>query len=198
MIRRLLAFIVVVGLTASVSAQPITDYFDATFDYAGGLVSGGGSGYNGGHWYQYPSGWWNQWFYDHPYDPDRWKEIHIEFDAAPLDPSLDLYLEFAVNWSTPEWSALGYGDTLPPTPEFDENLYIERDTLLETDFFFEPYPEHFVFDYIIPYYNPEWVSIDIRGWNFVITNGVIIHDCVPAPGALALLGLAGLVRRRRR
>jgi hypothetical protein len=32
--------------------------------FAGGTF-GGGSGYNGGFWCEYASGWWSQWFYDH-------------------------------------------------------------------------------------------------------------------------------------
>lgn len=192
----LLAFIV-----APATAQPITDAYYVTVDYDMYLVAGGGSGYNGGTWYEYPSGWWNEWFYDHPFDPNRWKEIHIEFDAYYMDDAYDAWLEFAVNWSTPAWSDLGYGDTLPPTPDFDETLYIERFTLLETEWFLpgtgQDY-EHFVFDYVVPDYNPEWVSIDVWGWNFEIVNGIIVHECVPEPGALSLLALGGLALLRRR
>jgi hypothetical protein len=203
--RVMLALAVAFGLSAAATAQPIEDQFFVSLDPSGNLLGGGGSGFNNGAWYYYPdTGWYNQWFYDHPFDPDRWKTIHIEFDAAPLNPGdPDLFLELAVNWSTPEWSGLGFGDSLPPVPGapgFDEPLHIERFTLLETSFFFEPYPEHFEFDYVIPDYNPEWVSIDVYGWNVEIINGIIIHDCIPAPGALALLGVAGMLgasRRRR-
>lgn len=202
--RVMLALAVAIGLSASSYAQPIEDQFFISLDANSNIVDGGGSGFGGGEWYYYPDTlWYNQWFYDHPFDPNRWKTIHIEFDAAPLLPGAGLFLEFAVNWSTPEWSDLGFGDSMPPipgAPGFDEPLHIERFTFIETDFLFDPLPEHFVFDYIIPDYNPEWVSIDVWGWNFEITNGVIIHDCIPSPGAIALIGVAGLlgVPRRRR
>jgi hypothetical protein len=198
MLAALAALFLVVG---PATGQPIVDDWYVTVDYDENLIAGGGSGFNNGFWYDYPSGWWNQRFYDHPFDDTRWKEIHVEFDAYYVDDLSDAYLEFAVNWSTPEWSQLGFGDTLPPTPDWDETLYIMRDTRLTTDFFF-PLPgddyEHFVFDFIIPGYNPEWVSIDVYGWNFEIINGVIIHECVPEPATLALLAMGGLLLARRR
>ena len=183
------------------TAQPIVDDWFITADYDGFLVGGGGSGFNNGMWYEYPSGWLNQWFYDHPFDSTRWKEVHVEFDAYYLDDLQDTYLEVAVNWSTPEWSLLGFGDTLPPTPAYNEELYIERATRLSTDFFFPPMGqnfEHFEFDYVIPDYNPEWVSIDVSGWNFEIVNGVIIHECLPEPSTICLLAFGGLTLLRRR
>ena len=41
-----------------------------------------------------------------------------------------------------------------------------------------PLVQHFSMDYTIYSYNPEWVSIDVMGCNFVITNGLLNHDCV--------------------
>ncbi len=192
----------VVFATSPASAQPVHDTFYVAVDAGMNLVpsESGGSGYNGGEWYYYPDTvWWNEWFYNAPYDPNRWKEIHIEFLAQLLDPGdPDMFLEFAVNWSTPEWSALGLGR--PPLPgDQPELTYIERFTLLETDFFFDPQPEFFEFDYVIPDYNPEWVSIDVWGWNFQIIEGNIWHECVPEPGTAMLLavGAVALLRRRR-
>ena len=195
----LLAFLTAVFmLAAPATAQPIVDNWYATVDYDGFLVGGGGSGFNNGAWYEYPSGWLNQWFYDHPFAEDRWKEVHVEFDAYYLDDMQDTYLEVAVNWSTPEWSLLGFGDTTPPTPAYPEAEYIERWTMLETDFFLGGPYEHFSFDYTIPDYNPEWVSIDVYGWNFEIINGVITHECIPEPSTVCLLALGGLALLRRR
>ncbi len=172
--------LIIALLVSGVRSEPITDtfWFDMHPEGMGG--DGGGSGYNWGKWYIYDSGWINQWFYDHPFDTNRAKIIHIEFDVSHYESGWPSVLEFAVNWSTPEWSYLGYGDTTPPTPDLvgqDEAFYIERVTLE----YFDPVPDevtHYSFDYVIPDYNPEWVSIDVRGDNFIIFNGVIEHECV--------------------
>ncbi|MFO7914608.1 MAG: hypothetical protein R6U43_02835 [Candidatus Krumholzibacteriales bacterium] len=171
---------VAIFAAADLQAEPIEDTFYVTLDSYGYYVSGGGSGFNGGTWYVYPSGWKNEWFYDHPFDSQRGKIIHIEFDMVARDPAINSDICFAVNWSTPEWSDLGYGDTTPPTPDLvgtDESLYIFREILLTIC----PVPEqvtHYVFDVTVWDYNPEWVSIDVDGENFEITNGTITHDCV--------------------
>lgn len=199
--RLFLLAAVVVFATSPASAQVVHDSYYVAVDANLNLVpsQSGGTGYNNGEWYYYENTvWWNEWFYNAPYNPDRWKEIHIEFLGQRFDPAdPDMYLEFAVNWSTPEWSALGLGR--PPLPgDEPEALYIERFTFIETDFFFAPEPEFFVFDYVIPDYNPEWVSIDVWGWNFQI-DGQIWHECVPEPGTAAFIaiGVFALLRRRR-
>jgi hypothetical protein len=157
---------------------PIRNRFWVSFDATGTLVSGGGEdAYPRGDtvWFYYPSTeWWNIWFYDHPFDPERYKKIVIDFDVVPYEPSLPSYIEVALNWSTPVWPP---GEP-PPLPPFDppeaETLFIERHTVLAIDYFEGPYS----FAYTIPDYNPEWVSVDVRGWNFAV-EGVIIHECVP-------------------
>ncbi|HSG29854.1 MAG TPA: hypothetical protein VLA34_15335, partial [Candidatus Krumholzibacterium sp.] len=58
-------------------------------------------------------------------------------------------------------------------------LYIIRENILDVCDIF-PDVQHVIFDFIIEDYNPEWVSIDVMGCNFVITNGVIIHECAVA------------------
>ncbi len=168
-------------VASNVTAQIVDDFY-ITIGTSCEIVTGGGSGYNEGMWYEYDSGWINEWFYDHQFDPNRGKVIHIEFDLVVLDPANSSNLCFAVNWSTPEWSGLGYGTDYPPIPGvtgFIEAEHIERETLLTAC----PVPvvtTHYIFDYIIYDYNPEWVSIDVMGVNFEITNGVITHDCVVA------------------
>lgn len=160
----------------SASAEPRDDTFYITVG-AGNVLDGGGSGFNLGEWYVYPSMWINQWFYDHPFDPNRGKIIHIEFDWTALDPLCPTNLTVAINWSTPAWSALGYGDAQPPLPDVDEEMMIERETVLYECGNF-PLVQQFSMDYTIEDYNPEWVSIDVMGCNFVITNGTLFHDCV--------------------
>jgi hypothetical protein len=124
--------------------------------------------------------WLNVWFYDHPFDWDRYKVIQLEFMAARLDPESPSFVQIAFNWSTPEWSLEGNppGARRPPLPGEDEDLYIVREIALETDdLTMEPQP--FVFELVIPNYNPEWVSVDVAGFNF-IADGIITHECLEA------------------
>ena len=187
----------------------------------GGATQGCGDGYNNGTWYVYAE-WTNQWFYDGVYDPNRWKVVQIELDVLPVEWDLDPNdpnddyrlesLELVINWTTPEWSALN--EDRPPLPGDDfvdssgspipEDQYIARSALLidinDEQLFSGPESRRYVLNYTIPDYNPEWVSIDVRG-NYFRIEGTINHSCVvPEPGTLTLLGvgLAGLVTRRRK
>jgi hypothetical protein len=165
--------------TVPASAQQVDDNFYVTVG-SGIVLEGGGSGYNGGEWYVYPSNWINQWFYDHPLDYERGKIIRIEFDWTAMDPECTSDITVALNWSTPAWSDLGYGENLPPLPgempSGVESDYIERVTFVDVC---EMVPDtrHVVFNYVICDYNPEWVSIDVMGCNFEIICGVIVHEC---------------------
>jgi hypothetical protein len=172
----LLAIVLIASFAAPAMSQGITDNFWFRMGNDG-TYTGGGSGYMDGTWYEYPSGWINVWFYDHPLDFTRGKIIVVEFDWVTLDPTYGSVITVAINWSTPAWSDLGYGDQYPPLPDMgDEYLYIERFTILDEQGYF-PEPQHFVYDFIIYEYNPEWVSIDVMGENFEILNGVIYHEC---------------------
>jgi hypothetical protein len=156
---------------------PIQNIYQVAVDPNGQFAGGNGTDAYGQGWYTYPSQWINVWFYDHPFDISRFKKIHIEFDLAPFSPTAPSIIEFAVNWSTNIWSISGNppGPRRPPLPGENEEAYIGRATLLQ-----QTTPTgHHVFDFIIPDYNPEWVSIDVRGRNFVIPTGVIIHECLP-------------------
>jgi hypothetical protein len=170
-----IALSLVLLFAVPVTAQQVQDDFFVTVS-TGTVLEGGGSGFAGGEWYEYPSLWINQWFYDHPFTDTRGKIIHIEFDWRTWDTTCVSDITVAVNWSTPEWSYLGFEDSLPPLPGWDEALYIERVTFLDqcrTQIGWE----HVILDYVIWEYNPEWVSIDVRGCNFEIANGVIVHEC---------------------
>jgi hypothetical protein len=164
------------------SSDPITNHFYGALNANGGLAWGGGSDYYGQGWYEYPSGWWNIWFYDHPFDSTRYKEIHVEFRAYPMESGQPAWLEFALNWSTDWWWIEMGGNIGPPLPGEDEEMFIGRHTLF-VDSIFDGYYE---FDYVIPYYNPEYVSIDIQGYNVVVDSGIIIHECKSIDSAQSL------------
>ncbi|HRZ76711.1 MAG TPA: hypothetical protein P5248_05045, partial [Bacteroidales bacterium] len=138
-------------------------------------------------WYAYPTGWWNMWWYNDPFDSLKWKEIRIIFDLQPLDPGIPSKVVVAANYSTPEWSLVA--DTSmnhqPPLPGFqglNEALHIVRDTLVlfPANTMLPPI-QHFELVAVVPDYNPEWVSVDIMGNNFLVLAGSIIHECLPPP-----------------
>jgi len=167
--------------------DPDMDNFSITINPDGSFGGGGGSGYVDpgvptAPWYYYENtGWWNQWFYDGIFDPNRDKIVHIEFYAYQPFPDFDSYIEVAVNWSTPDWPPEPQPEPVPPLPPLtpeEEDKYIRRETLL-----IEAWPPFwpgnvYTLDYIIRDYNPEWVSIDVMGYNFSIDNGIIEHSCV--------------------
>jgi len=158
-------------------SAPTTNNWWVAVDPGGAVVWGDGVDAYGDGWYFYPlEDWWNIWFYDHPLAYDRYKVVHIEFDAFPMEPGPTM-LELAVNWSTPLWSEIGNppGPRRPPLPDDgNEEGFIGRQILFVNN---NP-AGHYIVDYIIEDYNPEWVSIDIRGFNYVIETAWITHECV--------------------
>ncbi len=155
--------------------MPLHNEFYVAFDPSGTFLGGGGTNPYGQGWYEYPSGWWSIWFYDHPYDPERKKEFHLEFDVFKLDPLAPNFVEVAINWSTDAWSLEGNVD--PPLPGVDEAAFIGRHIVLSG----EEIEGHYVFDFELPDYNPEWISVDVRGFNFEIPQGgpnFIDHTCM--------------------
>jgi hypothetical protein len=157
--------------------NPIDNFFTVTVDPGGTVIDGFGQDAYGNGWYFYPEfGWWNIWFYDHPFSYDRYKIVHIEMDAFPLDAG-PAFIELAVNWSTDLWSLEGNppGERRPPLPEDGaEEMWIGRHTVFAA----EQFGGHYSFDFVLDNYNPEWVSIDVRGFNFIIPEGIITHECV--------------------
>jgi len=155
---------------------PVTNAWGVVVDPTGTVINGFGEDAYGLGWYYYDSEWWNIWFYDHPLKYTRMKTIHIEFDAFKYNQAEPTQLILAANWATDLWSIDGNplpDPRIPPLPGVDEALYIGRQILIDI-----PEPNgHYFFDYDIPDYNPEWVSIDIQGFNFQIDNGLIIHEC---------------------
>ena len=157
------------------------DDFWVELDPGGVFIAGGGSGYNDGAWYYYPNyDWWNIWFYDHPFEYERTKAISVALTIDQLDPSLPSYANIVFNWSTGDWSEQGVPGR-PPLPEDVTDPALEDNYIVRSipvyagpvtgpisinDYFFE-----------ILQYNPEWISIDVEGWNFVIPDGIINHVC---------------------
>ena len=172
----------------TVNCGPLTDSFHIVMNPQGSPLIAGGSGqyedtnYNIGGWYLYPNtGWWNIWYYDHPLDTSRFKRIDISFYVAPMDPNLPGWIEVAANWSTPLWSL--QGDTsvsrrppVPGIPGMNETLHIGRHTLFAFQGFIQPGFQQLCF--YVENYNPEWVSVDVRGENFQLEQGQIVHECI--------------------
>jgi hypothetical protein len=163
---------------------PITNDFWVELDDQSMVVernSGGIDYYDDGEsingWYYYPNtNWWNIWFYDHPFDPDRYKEVVVNLFAMPT--GRDAWILVAINWATDQWT--GENPPIPPLTEGEEERYIGREIIFESYDFVEPiYLRDYLFE--IPWYNPEWISIDVIGKNVMITQGesYITHECLP-------------------
>lgn len=204
--------VLVAAFLLTFSATPaaaVVDTFNVRVtdsDLADG-VTGDCTGYLGA-WYPYPSGWWNQWFYNGDWDENRWKEIDIDMTVRTLDPGSDSYAHVIVGNASWAWSQQGFDR--PPLPEdcptIDlEELYIDRTVVLDPVFEGEVLePKDIRFSTVILDYNPEWVFIDVRGVNFEIIGGVIDHRCVPEPAMVSLLligslmlGVVAVIRRKR-
>ena len=183
-----------------------TGTFSAVLNSGGGIENGAGDGYewpDGSKWLYYSDApgepWWNQWWYNDPWQPTG-KEVRLQFDYQASSTS-SWFIEVTLNWSNEQW----VGMDRPPDPT--EEWAIER---LE---WHPPFPiltiglignstvYHRYTDWVrLPIdYNPEWVSVDIRGENVEITNGIIEHVClVPEPSSLALIGIGLLALMRRK
>ena len=176
-------------LACASSAGAVVETFWAEVDAEGNVTDGGGTGFMllGGDdvwFYHETTDWWDQWFRSDPFNPNRRNEIDLTFEIYRLDPDAgDAWAEVTLNWSTPAWADW----YMPP---WNEDVFIERaePSLFEGEVFdigtceVEP-PIH----YVIEDYNPLWVSVDIRGYNFLIF-GAIDHQCLPKPGDVDLDG----------
>jgi len=176
------------GTTIELLPLPIRfDDFLVAVDELGSVEFSDGTGWNGGEWYYYPEyPWTNVWFYNHPYTPDRRKIIDGTMTLEPRDPGIWSEVEIVWNWTTPNWP--GWPDVdHPPLPEDingDEDEFIVRsDMYLPNPFIYTfsgiidgPIPVQLTVPYEILDYNPEWLSVDIRGSNFIL-SGDFQHIC---------------------
>jgi hypothetical protein len=157
---------------------PRSNRFSVFFDGAGVPMDQGSTNYYGQGWYYYDMfSWWNMWFYDNPFTYEHPKEINLDMMIEPFGPAP--IVQFAINWSTDLWSMEGEPGRPPlPEDEFVNPGYIGRQ---EFAVYLGDNPIYFT----LPY-NPEWVSIDFRGQDFMI-NGMINHECVQTSMDLAFV-----------
>ena len=135
--RRLLLFSVAAVLVFVVTpalAEPTIDNFLIVLVGQNDFDSGGGSGFSDvgapglgtdENWYYYDD-WYNQWFYDAPPDPTRWKKITYDIS---IDPFPFTNVKVALNWSTLTYPPTG-PDGPPPLPPGDEP-YMHREEIID-------------------------------------------------------------------
>jgi len=154
-------------------------WYRITLGQGGELLAGDGHGYGAG-WHYYPqTGWYRQWFYNQPYNPNRMGYLEYEVYIKAVDRTKPTYAEVRFNWATPQWSQRGLKH--PPLPADaptagDEATYMASRHLYLVDNWQIGTVEPIAY-YIIREYNPEWVSIDIRGRNAHIFRGAK-HRCI--------------------
>jgi hypothetical protein len=164
-------------------------------------------------WYNYPQDsppWWNEWWYDDPYQlGGKW--VQVTFDYALINPLLPGDVHVTINWTNGLWEGVEQGRLKPPIYAGVPNpeLYIERLSDPEYNINQNPWNLHLEplspggsYDstwFLLPIdYNPEWVSVDVQGMgNVGISNGILLHECVPEPATLILLCLGGLSLLRK-
>jgi hypothetical protein len=166
-------------------------------------------------WYEYPQDsppFWNEWWYDDPYLKPGGKWVQVTFSYGLINRALPGDVHVTINWTNGLWEGVAEGRLKPPIYAGVANpeTYIER--LSDPEYNINQDPWNFHLDpysqggnwtsgkYWLPIdYNPEWVSVDVQGMgNVGISNGVLLHECVPEPATLMLLAIGGIALRRHR
>ena len=199
--RGVLVILVIAVLVASAAAQPKNDTFWVELGPDNSVIAGGGTGWSAtggdGQWIYYPdTDWWNEWFYDDPPDWNRKKVITYDLTIVS-GPTPGSKVDVALNWSNMDFQPTGEGG--PPPDSFHEE-WIEREVIFSSTDFLGL--ERVIGEHTIPDYNPEWVSIDVRFYNYnqqvefpepLSIQGNITHECIiPEPSTLILLGMGAL------
>ena len=121
--------------------------------------------------------WWNA-----DYDDTRWKEINVVLTITPVAPGPST-ADIVVNYSTDLWAAQPGSDVNPPLPSLtpqEETDYIVRvmDPVVWSGAVAQV--EEVTVRIVVPDYNPQWVSLDVRG-TYVTIVGTMHHKCIPKP-----------------
>jgi hypothetical protein len=178
----------------TITAVPLLrreDFAFLSMDEEGQPEAWEGTGFSNSEWFYYPNyDWWNVWFYDHPLDVTRMKIVGGFIDIMPRDVSIPSYVEIILGWSTPEWPTWGGfpEDAAPPLPPDVIDPQVELQMIERTQPFFSfegtldetstiEIPSEFT-DKLTGLYNfnPEWIFIDVRGYNFML-SGTFWHTC---------------------
>jgi subtilisin-like proprotein convertase family protein len=156
------------------------------------------------YFYQTPeTSWYNVWWYNGELDMTRMKIIRMGFWVQRLNQDAPANITYVVNWSDQYWTGTGF-----PTPDPADTAFIERSPVnyladvLPND---AEHPDGYWVElyYVIPDYNPEWVSVDVWGQNVTVVyeviappetsalyswwltdpqrGGILLHECLPKP-----------------
>jgi hypothetical protein len=125
---------------------------------------------------------------------NKMKKIRMGFWINLINPALGGEVFYVVNWSSPDWPGPGY-----PMPT--DELYVMRSETNGPILLIPGEPSWIEMYFEIPYFNPEWVSVDIFGMNILVQQvpmpppvnsllfpwydpelpgaGIIVHECLP-------------------
>ena len=160
------------------SALAVQDTFTVDLGNFGGIIDGGGTGFDGGAWYYYPhSDRLIQWFFNGAINRDAKKIIEVDLTLNVLEPKLGSsgYVEVFVHWTKLSWPEDQDGPPLPGGKNADQEMnQIHTRSILDRTQIRQTLTTTASFE--IPGYCPQWVAIEIRGENVSVV-GRIRHEC---------------------